>query len=121
MGERQYAPGLGRFLSVDPVEGGCANDYAYVKGDPIGSNDLSGRGIGEFLCRPFKKLKPREKLAAVFGTVMLEALGAPMVAAEVTVKGIVAVLGPAFTGVALGLVGAVELAALGVVVGVLVC
>jgi RHS repeat-associated protein len=43
MGARMYVPGLGRFLEVDPVEGGCSNDYAYVHGDPINANDLDGR------------------------------------------------------------------------------
>jgi RHS repeat-associated protein len=42
MGARQYVPGLGRFLEVDPVEGGCANDYTYVHGDPINQLDLDG-------------------------------------------------------------------------------
>jgi hypothetical protein len=43
MGARTYAPLRGRFLSVDPRQGGCANDYAYVFGDPINHTDLSGR------------------------------------------------------------------------------
>lgn len=43
MGVRGYAPTLGRFLSVDPVHGGSANNYDYVAGDPINSYDLDGR------------------------------------------------------------------------------
>src|SRR5205807_1274710 len=35
MGDRQYVPGLGRFIEVDPVEGGSANNYEYTAGDPI--------------------------------------------------------------------------------------
>ncbi len=40
MGARLYIPIANRFTQVDPVLGGCANDYTY--GDPIGSNDVSG-------------------------------------------------------------------------------
>jgi RHS repeat-associated protein len=42
MGARQYAPSLGRFLQVDPVEGGSANTYDYVSGDPLNSFDFTG-------------------------------------------------------------------------------
>ena len=43
MGVRGYDPTMGRFLSVDPVYGGSANNYDYVGGDPINRFDLDGR------------------------------------------------------------------------------
>lgn len=42
MGARQYDPTLGRFIEVDPIEGGSANDYDYVDGDPVNRIDNTG-------------------------------------------------------------------------------
>ncbi|MCU1376591.1 MAG: hypothetical protein JWO68_3877, partial [Actinomycetia bacterium] len=42
MGVRLYDPRLGRFLEVDPVAGGSANDYDYCAGDPVNCFDLAG-------------------------------------------------------------------------------
>jgi RHS repeat-associated protein len=42
MGPRPYDPTAGRFLSIDPIEGGNENDYNYPT-DPINMCDLDGR------------------------------------------------------------------------------
>jgi RHS repeat-associated protein len=43
MGVRTYNPQLGRFLQVDPVSSGSANDYDYVNQNPLNAFDLDGR------------------------------------------------------------------------------
>jgi hypothetical protein len=42
MGARPYDPALGRFLAVDPIDGGSLNNYDYAAQDPINSYDLNG-------------------------------------------------------------------------------
>jgi hypothetical protein len=42
MGQRLYNPNTGRFLQVDPVPGGSANNYDYADQDPINNSDLNG-------------------------------------------------------------------------------
>ncbi|MET8162511.1 DNRLRE domain-containing protein [Sphaerisporangium sp. NPDC005289] len=42
MGRRLYNPKTGRFLQVDPVEGGSANPYDYASQNPINGYDISG-------------------------------------------------------------------------------
>jgi RHS repeat-associated protein len=52
MGARPYQATLGRFLGVDPIEGGTPNDYTYPT-DPINQYDINGQ-CGTF-GNPFKK------------------------------------------------------------------
>ena len=74
MGARQYSPLLGRFLEVDPIEGGLdTNDYAYVR-DPVNRTDLDGRGgpcarsatqVTYMRCRAFRaSANPRDTSVA---------------------------------------------------------
>ncbi len=54
MGVRLYDPLVGRFLESDPVDGGSANSYDYVSGDPINGFDIDGRCLGICIHVPAK-------------------------------------------------------------------
>jgi RHS repeat-associated protein len=43
MGVRLYNASTGRFLQMDPIYGGNANDYEYCKADPNNCTDLDGK------------------------------------------------------------------------------
>jgi len=44
MGARVYLPTLGRFLQVDPVDGGTDNTYTYAN-DPVNQADITGNAV----------------------------------------------------------------------------
>src|SRR6266851_1849833 len=50
-GARPYDPSAGRFLAIDPVEGGSLNNYGYAGQDPINMFDLNGDRIPDIVWR----------------------------------------------------------------------
>jgi len=45
MGARPYDTALGRFLTVDPIDGGSLNTYDYAAQDPVNGFDLNGMAV----------------------------------------------------------------------------
>jgi RHS repeat-associated protein len=45
MGARPYQPSIGRFLAVDPIEGGAFNPYDYALQDSCNAYDLDGQAV----------------------------------------------------------------------------
>jgi RHS repeat-associated protein len=69
MGARSYAPGIGRFLQIDPVLDGSANDYDYVNQDPVNETDLPGTGGLNGVCTKENKIFNRRLCEAAGGRV----------------------------------------------------
>jgi RHS repeat-associated protein len=78
MGARPYSPLLARFLSVDPVEGGSANDYDYVAGNPINATDLDGRACWSWVrwaCNGVKEIRAKVRTGARIAKRAVKAIG----------------------------------------------
>jgi RHS repeat-associated protein len=77
MGHRVYLPTLGRFLQVDPIEGGTLNPYVYAH-DPVNMDDYSGQGIfgGIFSLRCLLCGTPSKGVASM-ANVVLKSVTAP--------------------------------------------
>jgi hypothetical protein len=75
MGARPYSPILGRFVAVDPVDGGSLNNYDYAGQDPVNGYDLDGTML---------QASPAEagKITVEMATVILNAIGAAGVRAS---------------------------------------
>lgn len=72
MGARTYIPVLGRFLQIDPVEGGVDNSYVYPV-DPVNDFDLTGQWS---LKSAFKKIATVTSLVSVIpGPIGMAAAG----------------------------------------------
>ncbi len=76
MGARQYTPLLGRFVEVDPVEGGTSNDYMYPL-DPLGQVDLDGNKCSRKLVHFQGKCYTRANLRARLISAYVNADGVP--------------------------------------------
>lgn len=66
MGARPYEPAVGRFLSVDPVDGGALNEYDYAGQDPVNEFDLDGRYCD---CGKPKKRGPIDVARGIWGAI----------------------------------------------------
>jgi len=64
MGARPYDPALGRFLAIDPIDGGSLNNYDYAGQDPINGYDLDGLAfIHDSTSSGARKMSPQSAAA----------------------------------------------------------
>ncbi|MFL5833895.1 MAG: DNRLRE domain-containing protein [Solirubrobacterales bacterium] len=66
MGTRSYVPQIGRFLSVDPIDGGSASHYDYASADPVNGLDLAGT-CSVKKCRKLMRVARKAAMRALRG------------------------------------------------------
>jgi RHS repeat-associated protein len=91
MGVRSYVPDMGRFTSIDPIEGGSTNDYDYSNADPVNGFDPDGR---------YTRWHTRKYSASYSDTLQVGSAGSIVVTANIRFNGRDVIT--SFTAIAVG-------------------